>query len=82
MPFSCRAVDSKVSKIKNYRKKISAICFFIRKKPSKLRILKFEDLVPTSLGSGAIKTFQKCVTVTADYSKWPKSNFENYLGSG
>ena len=31
------------------------------------KLLKFEDLVPTSLGSGAIKTCQKCVTVTADY---------------
>ena len=28
---------------------------------------KFEDLVPTSLGSGAIRTSRKCVTVTADY---------------
>ena len=28
---------------------------------------KFEDLVPTSLGSGAILTRRKCVTVTADY---------------
>ena len=30
---------------------------------------KFEDLVHTSLGSGAISTRQKCVTVTADYCK-------------
>ena len=28
---------------------------------------KFEDMVPTSLGSGAIQTRQKCVTVTTDY---------------
>ena len=28
---------------------------------------KLEDLVPTSLGSGAISTCRKCVTVTADY---------------
>ena len=28
---------------------------------------QFEDLVPTSLGSGAILTRRKCVTVTADY---------------
>ena len=30
---------------------------------------KFEDFVPTSLGSGAISTRQKCVTVTADYCR-------------
>jgi len=29
----------------------------------------FEYLVPTSLGSGAIYTRRKCVTVTADYCK-------------
>ena len=28
---------------------------------------KFEDLVPTSLDSGAIQTHRKCVIVTADY---------------
>ena len=28
---------------------------------------KFEELVPTSLGSGAISTRRKCVTLTADY---------------
>ena len=28
---------------------------------------KFEDLVPSSLGSGAIETRRKCVAVTADY---------------
>ena len=28
---------------------------------------KFEDLVPTSLGSGEFSTRRKCVTVTADY---------------
>ena len=28
---------------------------------------KFKDLVPTNLGSGAIWTRRKCVTVTADY---------------
>ena len=30
---------------------------------------KLEDFVPTSLGSGAIYTCQKCVTVTADYCR-------------
>ena len=30
---------------------------------------KLEDFVPTSLGSGAISTRQKCVTVTADYCR-------------
>ena len=28
---------------------------------------KFEDLVPTRLGSGAILTCHKCVTLTADF---------------
>ena len=31
---------------------------------------KFEDLVSTSLGSGAIQTRRKSVTVTADYCIW------------
>ena len=36
---------------------------------------KFEDLVPTSLGSGAVQTRRECVTVTADYCSEFLGNF-------